>query len=84
MLRADFVGRAVETGEVSGPNIDGADAEAHSAVVDQIKVHQAFERRLQRGDLVVAEAFEAAVQIEKRGRHTRFEKAGHAAKKDAQ
>ena len=84
VLRADFVGRAVEIGEVSGPNIDDADAEAHSAVVDQIKVHEAFERRLQRDDLVVTEGFEAAVRIEKRGRRTRFEKAGHAAKKDAQ
>ena len=84
MLRADLVIRIVETDEVNGAYIDRADAEPHSAVVDQVKVHQAFECGPQRGDIIVAEGFGTAVRIEKRGRHTRLKKAGRAAEQNAQ
>jgi hypothetical protein len=84
MLRANLVIRIVETDEVNGAYIDRADAEPHSAVVDQVKVYQAFERRLQRSDIVVAEGFGTAVRIQKRGRHTRLKKAGRAAEQNAQ
>jgi hypothetical protein len=59
--------RIVETDEVVGAYIDRADAEPHSAVVDQAKVHQAFECRPQRGDIIVAEEFGTAVRTKKRG-----------------
>src|SRR6185295_20322515 len=39
MLRADVIGRVVETDEISGPYIGRTDAKAHAAGVDPVKIH---------------------------------------------
>jgi len=39
MIRADAMGRAVETDEISGPHIRRTGTEAHGAGVDPVKIH---------------------------------------------
>ena len=80
MLRADRACGVVETNGVASAYIDRARTKARRACIDQVKIHQAFEGRFQRGDVVVAEDFEAAVPMEVGRRHTQFEKAWRAAK----
>lgn len=60
MFGADIVGRGIEILEVAGAYVDGADAETHGSGIDAIKVHQPFQRRLQRCDVVEAFRLDAA------------------------
>ena len=79
MRRADLVGGAVKIHEVAGANIDGADTESHCPRVDQIEMHQTFERRSQRCNVVIAQRLRRTVRIEERRRHTRLKKPWRAA-----
>jgi len=60
MLGPDAISRVVEIGEVAGGHVDGADAEPQVAGIDAIEIHQALERPLERGGVIVARLVDAA------------------------
>ena len=63
VFRMDLVSGVVEINKIAGANIDRADAEPHCAGIDQVKIHQAFERSSQRGDIVIADRLQCAVRL---------------------
>jgi hypothetical protein len=77
------VSDVVEIHEIAGANIDRPDAEPGRPGIDQVKIHQAFERRFQRGDIVIADRLQCAVRLKIGWRHARFEKIGGAAQQRA-
>jgi len=84
VLRTDLVSDVVEIHEIAGANIDRPDAEPGRPGIDQVKIHQAFERRFQRGDIVIADRLQCAVRLKIGWRHARFEKVGRPAQQRAQ
>ncbi len=80
----DLVRLVVEIGEVAGPDVGGADAEAGLARIDPVEIHQALEQRLERRDVVEAEVPGIAGRREDRRRKARLEEAGCAHQHDAQ
>src|SRR5262249_8147178 len=60
VLGPDAMGRVVEIGEVTGSDVDGANAEPEVTGIDAIEIHQARERPLERGSVIVARLVDAA------------------------
>ena len=67
MFRADIMRGVVEIDEIAGLHIHRADAEAGNASIDEIKIHQAFESRFQRGDIVITQQLDVR-RYERQGR----------------
>ena len=60
MRRADAMSFGVEVHEISSAHIHRTDAQAHASGVDAIEVHEALERGLQRGYVIVADGIRTA------------------------
>src|SRR5262249_51339449 len=63
VLGADRPCRVVETDEVAGACVDGANGEVHFTRIDAIEIDELFQRRLETLGLVKARRFEAAGRL---------------------
>jgi hypothetical protein len=54
MFHADIMRGVVEIDEVAGAHIHRADAKTGHPTIDEVKIHEPFEGRLQRGNVIIA------------------------------
>ena len=82
VLRPDHVHLCIEIAEISGADIDRADAEAHFAGIDAVEIDEPLQRRLERRRVVMARRLRRAGRRQP-GRHdTRHEETRHAPRHD--
>ena len=84
MFHADIMRGVVEIDEIAGSHIHRADAETGNAGIDEVEIHQAFEGRFQRGNIVIAQGINVSRYERHRRRDPRLEEARRAPEQIAQ
>jgi hypothetical protein len=84
MFHANIMRGVVEIDEVASAHIHRADAKTGHPAIDEVKIHQAFECRFQRGDIVIAQRIDIP-GYERQGRwDPRLEEARRAPKQSVE